>query len=91
MQAGWVKIGDLRQITCYNSKTLTVASIVNLVWLQVYHTERVSVHLCLQHVCCDAALRAGSSARADTCFSDVGSGLGCWRSGARFNERLNLL
>jgi len=38
--------------TRYNSKTSTVASVLNLVQSQVYHTE---VHLCLQHVCRDAA------------------------------------
>jgi len=31
---------DLRQITRYNSKTSTVASVVNLVRSQVYHIER---------------------------------------------------
>jgi len=40
-----------------------VASVVNLVWSQVYHTERPS----LQHVCSDAACRAGLSVAADTC------------------------
>jgi len=40
MQVQYVKIGDFRQITCYNSKTSTVASIVNLVRSQFYHTER---------------------------------------------------
>jgi len=39
MQAGYVKIGDFRQITRYNSKTSTVAD-MNLVRSQVYHTER---------------------------------------------------
>ena len=34
------KITDLRQITRYNSKMSTVASTVNLVWSQVYHSER---------------------------------------------------
>ena len=37
---GVVKIGDVRQITRYNSKTSTVASVVNLIRSQVYHTER---------------------------------------------------
>jgi len=37
---GVVKIGDFRQITRYNSKTSTVASVVNLIRSQVYHTER---------------------------------------------------
>ena len=37
---GVVKIGDFRQITCCNSKSSTVASIINLVQSQVYHTER---------------------------------------------------
>jgi len=31
---------EFRQITRYNSKTSTVASVVNLVRSQVYHTER---------------------------------------------------
>jgi len=35
-----LKIGDFWQITCYNSKTLTIASVVNFVRWQVYHTER---------------------------------------------------
>jgi len=43
MQVGYVKIGDFRQMTRYNSKTLTVAGVVNLVWSQVYHTERSSL------------------------------------------------
>jgi len=66
MQVGYVKIGDFPQITGYNSKTSTASSVINLVWSQVYHTERV--HLCLQHVRRDAACRAGSSATADTCY-----------------------
>jgi len=37
MQLGLVKIGDFRQITRYNLKT--VASVVNLVLSKVYHTE----------------------------------------------------
>jgi len=65
MQVGLVNIGDFRPITRYNSKTSTVASVVNLAWLQVYHTERV--HLCLQHVCRDAARRAASSSTVYTC------------------------
>jgi len=40
MQAGYVKIGDIRQTTCSNSKTSTVASVVNLVPSQVYDIER---------------------------------------------------
>jgi len=36
---GQVKIGDVQQITRYNSKTSTVASVVNLVLSQIYHTE----------------------------------------------------
>jgi len=28
----------------------------------------LSVHLCLQHVCCDVLHRIGSSATADTCY-----------------------
>ena len=35
-----VKIGDFRQITRYNSKTSTVASVVILVRSQVYRTKR---------------------------------------------------
>ena len=61
MQVVQVKIGDFRQITRYNSITSTVASVVNLVPSQVYHTER-SVHLCFQHVGRDATPRVGSSA-----------------------------
>jgi len=37
---GQVKIGNFRQITCYDSKTSTVASIVNLFRSQIYYTER---------------------------------------------------
>jgi len=40
MRLWLVEIGDFRQITRYNSKTSTVASVVNLVQAQVYHTER---------------------------------------------------
>jgi len=40
MQVRSVKIGDFRQIIRYNSKTSTMASAVNLLWSQVYHTER---------------------------------------------------
>jgi len=36
MQAAYVKIGDF----LLNSKSSTVVSFVNLVWSQVYHTER---------------------------------------------------
>ena len=49
---------------------LTVASVVNLVWSQVYH---MSIHLCLQHVCRDAMLRSGLSATADTCWTSWNS------------------
>jgi len=42
---------------------LTVASVVNLVRSQF----TLSVYLCLQNVCRDAARRAGSSATANTC------------------------
>jgi len=38
MQVGYVKIGDFQQIIRY--KTSTVASVVNLLRSQVYHTER---------------------------------------------------
>jgi len=44
-------------------KTLTVAIVVNLVRSHVYHN--VSVHLCLQHNCRDAARRTGLSVTAD--------------------------
>jgi len=40
MQVGYVRIGDFRQITRYNSKTSTVASVANVVRAQVYHSER---------------------------------------------------
>jgi len=40
MQVGQVEISDFRQITRYNSKMSTVASVVNLFRSQVYHTER---------------------------------------------------
>jgi len=43
MQTGYVKIGKLWQITRCNLKTSTVTSTVNLVRLQVYHTERPPV------------------------------------------------
>jgi len=39
MQVGYVKIGDFWQMTRYNSKMSTVASVVNLLRSQVYHTE----------------------------------------------------
>jgi len=61
---GWVKIGDFHQITHYNSKASTIASVVNLVRLPFYHTERPPLFAA---VCCDAARRVGSSATADTC------------------------
>jgi len=38
-QVGYVKIGDFQQITHYNLKTSTITSVVNLVWLHVYHTK----------------------------------------------------
>jgi len=40
MQVGSVKIGDFQQITAITWKTSTVASFINLVQSQVYHTER---------------------------------------------------
>ena len=43
MQVGYIKIGDFPRITCHNLKTPTVASVVNLVRSQVYHTERLSL------------------------------------------------
>jgi len=66
MQVGYAKIDDFRQTTGHNSKTSIVASIVNLVRSQVYHTERPpSFAACFR----DAAHRVqGSSATADTCF-----------------------
>jgi len=66
MQVGYVKIGDFRQMTRYNSKTSTVASVVNLVRSQVYHTERPP--LFTARLPRDAARRAGSSSTADACF-----------------------
>jgi len=39
MQVGEIKIGDFRQLTHYNSKTSTVASVVNLV-RSSRHTDR---------------------------------------------------
>jgi len=39
MQVGSVKIVDFRQMTSYNSKASTDASVVDLVWSQNYHTE----------------------------------------------------
>jgi len=65
MHVGWVKIDEFRQIARYNSKTSTVASVVNLVRSQAITP---SVHLCWQHVYRDAARRAGSLATFDTCF-----------------------
>jgi len=46
-------------------KTLTAASVVNLVWSQVYDIERP---ICLQNVCHDAVCGVGSSVTADTCL-----------------------
>ena len=39
MHVGSVKIVDFRQMTRYNSKTSTDASVVDLVQSQDYHTE----------------------------------------------------
>jgi len=64
MQMGYVKIGDIRQIARYNSKTSTVASVVNLVRSQVYHTKRPPLFAAHCH---DAARRSDSSATAETC------------------------
>jgi len=50
-------------MTCCNSQTSTVASVVNLVRSQVYHTERPPLFAAR---CRDAARRAGSSATDDT-------------------------
>jgi len=66
MQVGYAKIDDVRQITRCNSKTLTVASAVNLVRSQVYHTERPPLFAVSLPNCRDTARRAGSSATADT-------------------------
>ena len=49
---GQVKIGNFRQITRYNSKTSTVASIVNLVRLQIYYTERPPLFAARLPWCC---------------------------------------
>jgi len=41
MHVEYVKTdGDFPQMTRYNSKTSTVASVVNLVRSQIYHSER---------------------------------------------------
>jgi len=40
MQVGWVKIGDIRQTTRYNSKASIVVSVVNLVRWKLYHNQR---------------------------------------------------
>jgi len=47
MQVRYVKIGDIRQITRYNTKKSTVTSAVNLVRSQVYNTERLSLFAAL--------------------------------------------
>jgi len=41
------EIGDFRQTTRQNSKTWTAASVVNLVWSQVYHSERPALFAAL--------------------------------------------
>ena len=64
MQVGWVKIGDFRQITHCMSKTST-SQPLSTQFGRKFITS--IIHLCLQHVCRDAAGRAGSSAIADTC------------------------
>jgi len=61
MQVWWVKIDDFRHITRY--KTSTIASVVNLFGCNFV---TLSVHLCLQHVCRDAARRAGLLATDDS-------------------------
>ena len=68
MQMELVKINDFRQITPYNSKKLTTASVVYLVRSQVYHTERPPLRLFAAN-CRDAARRAGTSATADVCIT----------------------
>jgi len=72
MQVGYpkLKLATLDKINCYNSKTSTVASVVNLVWSQVYHTERPSL-FAARFICRNAACRTGSSTTADTCFEPV--------------------
>jgi len=65
-QVGQVKIGDFRQITRYNSKTSTVANVVNLVQSQVYHTERPPLFAVRLPWC--SATRKVWSAIADTCL-----------------------
>ena len=54
-KVGYVKIGDFQQITCDNSKMLTVACQLSSVKFIT-----LSIHLCLQHVCHDAVHRMGS-------------------------------
>jgi len=51
--------------TRYNSKTTTVASVVNLIRPQVYHSERPPLFAAR---CRDAASCAGSSATANIFF-----------------------
>jgi len=56
MQAGYVKIGEFRQITIAITRKCRP--------LQAFTGKFItlSVHICLQHVCRDAERRAGSSA-----------------------------
>ena len=48
---------------------LSMRSVVNFAWSQVYHPEHPII--CLQHVYCDAGYHAGLSARADPCHEKV--------------------
>jgi len=61
-----VKIGNFRQITRYNVKASTIASVVNLVRSQIYHTERPPL-FAARLICHDAARRVVPSVTADTC------------------------
>jgi len=67
MQVGLIKIGDFRQITRYNSKTSTVASIVSLVRWHVYHTERPPL-FAARLPRCSTWRGFVTSATADACY-----------------------
>ena len=72
MQAGYVKIGDIRQIAHYNSKMSTVASVVNLVPGRKFITlQWASTFVSSTFAVTDAARRAGSSAKADACKNNA--------------------
>jgi len=64
MQVGQVKIGDFPQITPITRKRRPPQAL-SAQFGCTFIT--LSVHHCLQHVCRDAARRAGSLATADTC------------------------